>query len=496
MVKEKQNKDLNTRPPVVVVLGHVDHGKSSLLEAIKDFRITSKESGGITQHIGAYEVEFEGKKITFIDTPGHEAFYAMRSRGAKVADIAILVVAGEEGVKPQTKESIQCIKEAQIPAILAINKIDKSEANAQKVKNQLAKEDFVVEEMGGDFPVIETSATNKTGIKELLEMILLLAEMQDLKVIEDECCKGVIIESYLNEKRGITTTLLVKNGFLLKEDFIATESSYGRIKKLEDFVGKPIEQAGPSKPVSVLGFERLPDVGEKFQVFKNVEEARNYAMHKQKKGDNQSVSGDKKCFKIILKADVSGSLEAIRAMIENVPNQDIDIRVVKSGAGLINEDDIQMAAAGGAKIFGFQTAPSILAAKLASQKNVHILLYDVIYDLIEAIKKLLKAEVELEIIRRDIGKLKILKVFRTEKDKQIVGGRVTAGEVVNNTKLEILRDEEIVGKGKISQLQKERKSVEKGVADDEVGILYHGKEKIQEGDTLQFYIEEQKKIEL
>ena len=496
MTEKKSEKGLKTRPPVVVVLGHVDHGKSSLLEAIKDFRITSREAGGITQHIGAYEVEIKGKKITFIDTPGHEAFYAMRSRGAKVADIAILVVAAEEGVKPQTKEALGCIKEANIPAILAINKIDKPEANPQKVKNELAKENFLVEEMGGDIPVVETSAINKTGIQELLEMILLVAEMQNLKVSEEAPAEGVIIESHLDEKRGIIANVLVKAGILKKQDFIATKTTCGKVKQLEDFLGRAVEQAEPSKPVSVLGFEALPQVGERFKVFETIKKAREYVIIKDKEQARTVVDEQKKLFKIIIKADVLGSLEAIKEMVNRLPQEDVLVQVIKSGAGLINEDDVQMAAATGAKIFGFHTAPNGLAAKLADQKNVEIFLYDVIYELLDALKKLIKAKLETEVVRKDIGKLKVLKVFRTEKDKQIVGGRITSGEVVNNSKLEIIRDDQIISQGKISQLQKERKKIEKGLAQDEVGILYHGREKIQEGDILQFYVEEQKKIEL
>jgi translation initiation factor IF-2 len=496
--KEKQN--LINRPPVVVVLGHVDHGKSSLLEAIRDFKITSKESGGITQHIGAYEVEIGDKKITFIDTPGHEAFCAMRSRGAKVADIAILVVAGEEGVKPQTKEAIDCIKEAKIPAILAINKIDKQEANAQKVKNALAKENFIVEDMGGEVPAVETSATQKTGIKELLEMILLVAEMQDIKADADAKAKGVIIETHIDEKRGLTAILLVKQGALRLKDIIATQTVCGKIKKMEDFMGNVVDTVPPSKPVVVLGLENLPKVGEQFEVFESIEKAREYITNEEPKEKDmpKKTEGteDKKALKIIIKTDVLGSLEAIEKMINDLPQDEITIQILKSGAGLISEDDVQMAYTSGAKIFSFHTAPTGSAAKLASQKAVKILSYDVIYELIDCLKKAMKTEVESEIIRRDLGKLKILKVFRTEKERQIVGGRVIEGEVLNNARIEILRNDEIIGRGRADQLQKEKKNVEKGVADDEVGILYIGSGRVQEDDILQFFVEEKKKLEL
>jgi len=494
--KEKQN--LINRPPVVVVLGHVDHGKSSLLEAIRDFKITSKESGGITQHIGAYEVEIGNKKITFVDTPGHEAFSAMRSRGAKIADIAILVVAGEEGVKPQTKEAIDAIKEAKIPVILAINKIDKQEASAQKVKNGLAKEGFIVEDMGGDIPVVETSATQKIGIKELLEMILLIAEIQGIKVDADAKAKGIIIETRIDEKRGLTTILLVKQGTLKLKDIIATQTVCGKIKKMEDFIGNVVDEAPTSKPVAVLGFENLPKTGEQFEVFENIEKARQYIISEESKvKDKNTVEeiGDKKVLKIIIKTDVLGSLEAIEKMINDLSQDEITIQILQSGAGLISENDVQMAYTSGAKIFSFHADPTGSAAKLASQKAVKILSFDVIYELINELKRAIKTKVELEIIRRDLGRLKILKVFRTEKERQIVGGRVIEGEVVNNAKIEVLRNNEIIGRGRTDQLQKEKKNVEKGVIDDEVGILYIGSGKIQEDDILQFFIEEKKKLE-
>jgi len=495
MAESNQKQNFHIRPPVAVVLGHVDHGKSSLLEAIRDFKITSKESGGITQHIGAYEVEIDDKRITFIDTPGHEAFCDMRSRGAQVADIAILVVAGEEGIKPQTKEAIECIKEANVPSIVAINKIDKQEANAQKVKNELAKENLIVEDIGGEIPVIETSATQGTGIKELLEMILLVAEMQNFETEVGAKTKGVIIETHIDEKRGPTATLLVKQGTLDIEDIIATQTVCGKIKKMEDFTGKPVDQAHPSKPVAVLGFESLPQVGEEFEVFDNINDAKSCVIAKEKV-IREIIHEDKKVLKIIIKTDVLGSFEAIEKMIKDLPTEQITIQILKSGSGAVTEDEVQLALASSATIFSFHTNPTPQAAKLASQRGVKIFAYEVIYELIDALKKLMKAEVESEIVRRDLGQLRILKVFRTEKDRQIIGGRVIDGEVINNAKIEVTRGEEIIGHGRADQLQKEKKNVEKGVLDDEVGILYIGNGKIQEDDVLQFFVEEKKKIEL
>jgi len=497
MKKTKQD-NLKERAPVVVIIGHVDHGKSSLLEAIRDFRITQKESGGITQHIGAYEAEYKGKKITFIDTPGHEAFCAMRSRVAKVADIAVLVVAAEEGVKPQTKEAIRSIQEAGVQTIVAINKIDKPEANPQKVKGELAKAGITTEDMGGDVPCVLTSATQKKGIDDLLEMILLVAEMQGIQGKHAKPAEGVVIETYLDEKRGCMATLLVKDGILEAQDFVATPSAVGRIKNMEDFQKKNLEQAVPSQPVLVLGFEKMPLVGEVFKTFPDIEKTREYAIKKDEiRGEKHALPEEgQKCLKIVLKTDVLGSLEALEGMIQALPQRDIAVRILKSGAGMITEDDVQTAVAGGARIFAFRAKSTPQAARLADQKRIDILRYEVIYELIQELRRLMKYEAEQEIVRRDIGKMQILKVFMTEKGSQIVGGRVIEGEIAKNSKLEIFRNNELIGKGTISGIQKEKKVVERGVLDDEIGILYHGTTEIEEDDILAFYVEEKKKVDI
>ena len=497
-IMSAKQDNLTERAPTVVVLGHVDHGKSSLLSAIKDFKITEKESGGITQHIGAYEVEHKGKKITFIDTPGHEAFWAMRSRGAKIADIAVLVVAAEEGVKPQTEEAINCIKKSNLQVIVALNKIDKPESNPQKVKGELAKLEIKVEDLGGDVPCVDTSATQKTGIDELLEIVLLVSEMQELTVDPNQPAEGAVIETLLDEKRGPMATLLVKNGTLKLQDIIATPTAVGKLKGMEDFQGHSIKEAIPSQPTAVLGFEALPCVGEVFKTFENIEKAKEYAIIKghKREGSVLVVEEGQKVLNIILRADVIGCLEAIEDMIKNLPQEELLVRILRSGAGPITEDDVKLAVAGKAKVFGFRVKPSNQALKLADQKGVETAYHEVIYELIQEIRHLMKQEIESETIRRDIGKLEVLKVFRTEKGKQIVGGRIIEGEVLKNSKIEIFREEEMIGKGRIIELQKEKKAIERGEADDEVGILYEGKERVQEDDILSFYIEEKKKSEL
>jgi translation initiation factor IF-2 len=484
------------RPPIVVVLGHIDHGKSSILEAIKDLKITTKEAGGITQHIGAYEVEHQGKKITFIDTPGHEAFWAIRSRGAKVADLAILVVAADEGVKPQTIEAIECAKKAGIPVIVAINKIDKPGADPKKVKNELVKNGIVIEEFGGKIPVVETSAITKQGIDELLEMILLTAEMGEIKTEINKPAAGVVIEAYLDPKRGPTATLLIKEGILSLQDIIATPSSTGRVKILEDFQGKQINKAYPSQPVVVIGLERVPQVGEKFKVFSDIESARQYAIKKEREEREVIFIGPgKKALNLIIKADVLGSLEAVETIIKSLPQLDVVPRILKKEVGDVNEDDVKLAVSGLAKILGFRVKINPQAQKLAKQKGIEILTFEIIYDLVQKIRELIKKMVESEIVRRDLGKLKVLVVFRSEKNRQIVGGRIIEGEIIKGAKLEILREERKIGSGEIINLQREKKDIESGKVGDEVGILYEGNAKIKEGDVLVAYIEERKKFE-
>jgi len=498
---EKQKKDaLQPRPPVVVVLGHVDHGKSSLLEAIReDFRITAKESGGITQHVGAYEVEHNGKKITFLDTPGHEAFSAIRSRGAKVADIAILVVAADEGVKEQTKEAILHAKKAGIPIIVAINKIDKPEANPEKVKRELAKEDVLVESLGGKTPSIEVSAKTKKGIDELLEMILLLAELEELKANIEKPAEGVVIEAYLDAKRGPTATLLIRDGMLKSQDIIATSSSIGRARILENFQGVPIKQATPAMPAIVVGFQQLPQVGEEFKVFPDMESALSYFEEKNRKivgKERFVVKEGQKILNLVLKADVQGSIEAVEYVLQQIPQEEVVLRIIESGVGDITEGDIDIARAAKALVVGFRVGITPRAKILAEQNKILLRNFDVIYELVQSMRQFIERRLEPEIVRRDLGKLKVLVIFLTEKNRQIVGGRVIEGEVQKGVSLEILRGEEVVGIGKVINLQENKKDIAQARKGQEVGILYEGEGRIAEGDILLFYKQEQRKVSL
>lgn len=488
--------NIQPRPPIVVVLGHVDHGKSSILEAIKDFiKITAKESGGITQHIGAYEVEHNGKKITFIDTPGHEAFSAMRSRGAKVADIAILVVAAEEGVKPQTKEAILHIKKAGIPMIVALNKIDKPEANPEKIKRELIKEEVLVESMGGSIPSVEISAKTKKGIPELLELILLVGEMEKLEGDIENPAQGVVVESYLDGKRGPTATLLLRDGSLKVGDIVGTASVLGKIKMLEDFQGRGLAQALPSQPVIVMGFEKVPQVGEKFQVYSDIASAEKYIAKKERKAETGEVfviEEGKKVLNLILKTDVQGSIEAIGEVLKIIPQEKVMLRILKNEVGDISENDAKLAKSGNARILGFRVKISSAAQVLAERDNVRILNFDIIYELAQAVRQIMEKSVVSEKVKVVLGKIKALAIFLTEKNRQIVGGKVIEGEIKKGALLEIIRNEQRVGEGKIVNLQKNKKDANVAAKGEECGVLYEGDIKIQEGDLLLIYSYERK----
>lgn len=490
-----------TKPPVVVVVGHVDHGKSTLLEAIrKDFKIIERESGGITQHIGAYEVEIPStgsgqiQKITFIDTPGHEAFSAMRQRGAKVADIAILVIDATEGVKEQTKEAIRFIKEAEIPMVVAINKIDKPEAQPEKVKQELAKSDVNVESFGGKIPSVNISAKTGEGIKELLETILIVAEMEDLKADTLAPGEGTIIEAYLNSQKGPIATLLVKNGVLKINDIIGTSTIVGKIKSLCNFQGNPIEMALPSQPVQALGFNEVPKVGEKFKVYQDAEQARQ-GLKKEEKIEKSQITPPElqpeKTLNIILKADVLGSLEALEKVLKSIPQKKVGLKILKSEVGNIEASDIKLAESGRARIFGFRVKINTAAKSLSQQKKIFPKLFDVIYEMVEEIRKTMEKSLGTEKKVIELGKMEILATFGKIKNNQIIGGKVIEGIVENKASLEITRDNEVIGKGKIANLQQNKKDMDSVKTGKEAGILFAGNVKIKEGDILRIFKEEE-----
>ena len=502
MKKTPQKKQGNTeiRPPVVVILGHVDHGKTSILDYIRKTHLAEKEAGGITQHIGAYQIEHQNKTIIFIDTPGHEAFSAMRSRGAKVADIAVLVVAAEEGIKPQTKEAIKHIKRAGLPLIVALNKIDKKEAQPEKVKRELKDADVIVESLGGQTPSTNVSAKTGQGLDELLEMISLIAEMEELKSQSDKPADGVIIESRLDHLRGPTATILIKDGTLKNTDIIGAASAYGRIKVMEDFQGKAIQKAGPSAPVIITGFNQVPQIGEKFNVFEKASAAQEKIEQKaaKRKEDKEVffIPADKKVLNIILKADVHGSLEAIRESLQVIPQEEVILRVLKAEVGEVNETDIKLAQSGQAKIIGFRIKAGSKINQIAQQQKVKILTFEIIYELIQKARELMSGLLPPEIIKNVLGRLKVLALFPPKKGRQIVGGKVMSGRIKRGTLIEVKREDKKIGQGKLLQLQHNKKEAEEAAKGQECGIMFEGEAIIEKGDILEVYEEEKKKREL
>lgn len=542
MIKnELKNENFQTRPPVVVILGHVDHGKTSILDYIRKTKVVEKESGGITQHIGAYQMTLPpveakssrasdeagegsrpikneilprqpagqddfalgGRKITFIDTPGHEAFSSMRSRGAKVADSAVLVVAVDEGVKPQTKEVINIVTHMNMPFIIALNKADKPGIIPEKVKKQLADNGVLVEAMGGKVPMVLTSAKTGLGIDELLEMILLLAEMEDLRADFSSPASGIVIESFLDPKRGATATLLVKQGVLFSKDIVAAESTYGPIRIMENFLGLPIEEAEPSTPVRVIGLVDVPPVGEEWQVVENLEVAKVKAT---KKGEIErkkrepakilNIGPEQKVFNLILKADVFGSLEALREVLAIIPQDKVVLRIISAGVSDIVESDIKLAYSAKASIFGFRVKTNYDCLNVAQRQGVKIFNFDIIYELVKAVREQMAFMLEPEITRQEIGQIKILATFKQDGQRQIVGGRVVKGKAERGVFVQALRGEEKLGRGKILQLQVNKVDVQECAKDKECGMLFEGDAKIEKGDILVLFREEKKRREL
>ena len=500
MEKIKNQNQTKSRPPIAVVLGHVDHGKSSLLEAIKNFKITEKESGGITQHIGAYEVEVKDRKITFIDTPGHEAFFTMRERGAKVADIALLVVDASQSVQTQTKEALHAIKKAGIPMIVVINKIDLPQADPERIKRDLSKIDVLVESMGGTIPAVNVSAKEKTGIEELLDVILLVADMSEFVADSSSEAEGFIIESFMHGLQGPIANAITLKGILKTKDIISTDSAYAKIKSLKNFLGQEIQEAQASQPVIILGFDKVPSVGEKFKIRKSVKEAEEKIKSKEvkAKGNTRVIETDatKKIFNIVLKGDVGGSLEAIEAMLKNIPQEKVILRILKSEVGDISETDVKLAKMAKAEILGFRVKINSSASKFLKnekEKDVRIKTFDIIYELIQETRKDIEKTLLSEVVKKQVGKLKTILVFFSEKNRQIVGGKITEGELRRGLKLEVFRSAEKIGHGKIVNLQRDKKDIDKLSKGSEAGILFEGNVKIEPGDILEAYVEEMKK---
>lgn len=506
--KEKESgENLQPRPPVVTILGHVDHGKTTLLDTIRKTNVVAKESGGITQHIRAYQVKKKGKIITFVDTPGHEAFSAMRERGVNIADIAVLVVAADDGVRPQTKEVIEYLLAKKIPTIVAINKIDKPEANIQRAKQELAENGILLEGWGGEVLSAEISAKKNMGIDDLLDNILLLMEVEDFRANYKRPALGIVLESHLDPQKGPVATVLVKTGTLKEGQDITAGTAYGRVRRIEDFIGKRLAEASPSAPISLIGLNTAPNTNDILQVASSKSAAKIRSAQTalgitqlEKTGQlnvqkiYKTIADEKiKRLNVVLKADVQGSLEAIQQILGEIKSGEVAVDYINAGVGNITESDVRIAQSTSAVVFGFSVETTPVAKRMAETNGVEIKNYKIIYELVEDIKKRLVEMLPPEIERTDFGKLKVLAIFRTEKKAMIVGGKVTSGKVAKGVLIEVMRGDQVIGRGKLANLQQNKVNTDEVKSGHECGITFEGETKIKEGDTLMFYKEEIRK---
>lgn len=501
---EEDESRMKQRPPVVCVMGHVDHGKTSLLDAIRETHVTSREAGGITQHIGAYVTEINGSKITFLDTPGHEAFTSMRMRGAQSTDIAILVVAADDGVMPQTVEAISHAKAAGVEIIVAVNKIDKPSANVERVKQELVEYGLVAEDWGGDTVFVPVSAHTKEGLDNLLEMIILTAEVLELKADPDRKARGVVIEAQLDKGRGPVATVLVQKGTLRVGDNIAVGSAYGKIRAMMDDNGQRVKEALPSTPVEILGLHDVPDAGEIFLATENDKEARNIAETYIEQGRekllddtkskltldglfSQIQAGNIKELNLIVKADVQGSVEAVKQSLLKLSNDEVAVRIIHGAVGAINESDVSLASASNAIIIGFNVRPDNTAKEIAEREKVDVRLYKVIYNAIEDIEAAMKGMLDPEFEEKVLGHLEVRQTFKASGVGVIAGSYVLDGKIVRGCKVRISREGEIIFEGNLASLKRFKDDVKEVAAGYECGLVFEGFNDIKIEDTIEAY---------
>ena len=501
-IKDDPSK-LKPRPPVVTIMGHVDHGKTTLIDAIRNSNLVAGEVGGISQEIGAYQKEIDGHKITFIDTPGHEAFTAMRSRGASVTDIVVLVVAADDGVMPQTIEAIDHAKSAGVPIIVAINKMDKAGADPDRVKNELMQHDIVSEDYGGDVICVEISAKKKVNIDGLLEAILLVSEMKELKANPDRYAYGTVLEAKLDRNEGPKATLLIQNGTLKEGDFLVVGTSYGKARRMTNEFKKVLTVATPSTPVAVIGLAEVPEAGDRFMAFAEESEARSIALKrkqlKEAKEMNKSSaasledlfalanSGSTQTLNIIVKADSTGSAEAVKGSLEKLTSDNIKINVIRSTSGAITEGDILLASASKAIVYGFNVRPDAKTRAKAAEEKVEIRLHNIIYALIEEIQAAMKGMLKKELVEKVTGQAEIRKLFKVSKIGTIGGCMVVDGVIKNNSPIRLIRDGVVVHEGKLASLQREKDQVKEVKSGFECGLLIDGFNDIKEGDIVEGY---------
>ena len=495
-------EDLTLRPPVVTIMGHVDHGKTSLLDAIRSTSVVSGEAGGITQHIGAYQVTKNGKKITFIDTPGHAAFTEMRARGAAITDIVIIIVAADDGVMPQTKEAIDHAKAAKVPIIVAVNKIDKPEANVEKVLTEMTEAGLTPDSWGGDTTFVNISAKTGEGIDELLETILLTAEMKDLKANPNRYAMGTVIEAKLDKNVGGIVTLLIQNGTLRLGDPIVVGTSFGKVRTLKNDLGEDLVEALPSTPVEITGITEIPSAGDKFMAFETEKQAKQIAdtrkekaKQKQNKNNNSltlddlfsKIESGVKEINIVLKADVKGSEEAVKNALEKIDVKGVKTNVIRSGTGTITESDIVLANASQAIVIGFNVRPSAKTKEFAKEYNVDIRLHNIIYKVVEELEQAMKGMLDPEYEEKVLGEAEVRQLFKFSKVGTIAGSYVTSGIIKANSKARLLRDGVVVYDGSINSIQREKDSVKEVKQGFECGITLLDYSDIKEGDVIEAY---------
>lgn len=503
-MKKTTTSSIVPRPPIIVIMGHIDHGKSSLLDYIRKSNVVEGEAGGITQHLSAYEVEHKRKdnlsadRITFLDTPGHEAFSKMRARGANVADIAILVVSAEDGVKEQTKEALRSIKEAGVPYIVAINKIDKPNANIERTKQNLAENEIYLEGFGGDVPFVPISAKLGTGVPELLDMMLLVAEMENLTGDTSLAAEGIVVESHIDTKRGTSATLIITNGTLRKGMFILAEESMAPVRAIENFLGKQVSEATFSSPIQITGFDVIPAVGSTFRAYTNKKDAEVAQLMLREARSKEKVkevartiplANDALVVPIVLKSDVAGTLEAIEKELAKIERERVVIKIIAKGVGTIGENDAKLASGSSdAIILGFHTKVERGAQDIAERFGITIKTFDIIYKLSEWLNEELDRRTPKVMGEETVGTAKILKIFSATKHKQVIGGKVLTGALEVGAQVKIMRRDVEIGRGKIEGLQAQKLATKKVDEGNECGMMVDAKMEIAGGDVLEAFV--------
>jgi translation initiation factor IF-2 len=513
-VFEDAAEDLTSRPPVVTIMGHVDHGKTSLLDAIRETEVAAGEAGGITQHIGAYQAHHDGKVVTFLDTPGHEAFTAMRARGAKVTDIAVIVVAADDGVMPQTTEAIDHAKAAGVPMVIAVNKVDKENADPNRVRGELASQGLTPEDWGGETIFADVSAKTRQGLDNLVEMILLVAEVEDLKANKNAAASGTVVESRLDPGRGPVATVLVQRGTLKMGDAIVAGAHWGRVRAMHDFVGTRVKSAAPGEPVEILGFDSVPDAGEPVRAVGNDREARHLASERAIRLKTEALARRRSAvvsledvferaragqvveLNLVLKADVAGSLEAIQDQIAKLSHEEVPLNVLHSAAGGITQSDVMLAAASSAIIIGFNVRPLPEAKTLADQEGVDIRTYTVIYKITDELKAAMQGMLAPEEVEESLGMAEVRQIFRASRIGTIAGCHVTQGKITRTANIRLVREGTIVYDGKIASLKRFKDDVREVEEGFECGITIENFQDVKEGDVIEAYETRQVEREL